>query len=208
MGLRDATLAGFLRDLAARAAAPGGGATAALHAAQAAALIVMVARFSDGPRYDVSVVSGVLAAAEPLVDEAVALGEADGVAFGKVTDAYQLPRGTDAEKAARSAAIAVALGGAARPQADLVLLSRRLAGLAADLLPAANRNLIGDLLAAAASVQAAAEIARVNIETSLPVIRGADPALCAELSGVVAEAEAAADQAGRVVAAIRSQVAS
>ena len=208
MGLRDATISGFLRDLAARAAAPGGGATAALHAAQAAALIVMVARFSDGSRYDVSVVSGVLAAAEPLVDEAVALGEADGAAFGKVTDAYQLPRGTDAEKAARSAAIAVALGGAARPQADLVLLSRRLAGLAADLLPTANRNLIGDLLAAAASVQAAAEIARVNIETSLPVIRGADPVLYAELSGVVAQAEAVLDQAGRVAAAIRSQVAS
>lgn len=208
MGLRDATISGFLRDLAARAAAPGGGATAALHAAQAAALIVMVARFSDGPRYDVSVVSGVLAAAEPLVDEAVALGEADGAAFGKVTDAYQLPRGTDAEKAARSAAIAAALGGAARPQADLVLLSRRLAGLAADLLPTANRNLIGDLLAAAASVQAAAEIARVNIETSLPLIRGADPVLYAELSGVVAQAEAVLDQAGRVAAAIRSQVAS
>jgi methenyltetrahydrofolate cyclohydrolase len=207
MGIREATVSGFLGALAARAAAPGGGATAALHAAQAAALIVMVARFSDGPRHDAAVVSGVLAAAEPLADEAVALGEADGVAFGKVTDAYQLPRGTDAQRAARSAAIAVALGAAARPQADLIALSRRLAGLAADLLPTANRNLIGDLLAAAASVCAAVEIARVNIETSLPSIRDRDPALFTELSGVVADAELVLDHAGRVVAAIRSQVA-
>src|SRR5215475_13513986 len=104
--MRDATIASFLRDLAARQAAPGGGATAALHAAQAAALIAMVARFSDGPRYDASVVSRVLADVDPLADEAVGLGEADGVAFGKVTDAYRLPRGTAEEKAARSAAIA------------------------------------------------------------------------------------------------------
>src|SRR6266404_8505567 len=125
--MRDAKIAGLLRDLAARTAVPGGGATAALHAAQGAALIAMVARYSDGPRYDADVVARVLALADPLADAAVGLGEADGVAFGKVTDAYQLPRGTAEEKAARSAAIAVALGGAARPQADLVTLSARLA---------------------------------------------------------------------------------
>ena len=159
----DATIAGFLRDLAARSAAPGGGATAALHAAQAAALIAMVARYSDGPRYDAAVVARVLAEADPLAGEALGLAEADGVAFGKVTDAYQLPRQTEQEKAARSAAIAVALGAAAGPQADLVIVSGRLAGLARDLLPTANRNLIGDLLAAAAAVHADAQFAQVNL---------------------------------------------
>jgi formiminotetrahydrofolate cyclodeaminase len=204
--MRDETIAGFLGDLAARTAAPGGGATAALHAAQAAALITMVARFSDAPRYDAAVVARVLGAAVPLAQEAVELAEADGVAFGKVTDAYQLPRQTGPENAARSAAIAVALGGAARPQAGLVALSARLAGLARDLLPAANRNLIGDLLAAAASIQAAAAIAQVNIETSLPAVRGTDPALAAELAAVVADADAVIGQAGQVCAAIRAQV--
>jgi formiminotetrahydrofolate cyclodeaminase len=204
--MRDVTIAGFLRDLADRTAAPGGGATAALHAAQAAALITMVARFSDAPRYDAAVVARVLGAAAPLADEAVELAEADGVAFGKVTDAYQLPRATDREKAARSAAIAAALGGAARPQADLIALSARLAGLARDLLPAANRNLIGDLLAAAASIQAVAAIAQVNIETSLPAVRGTDPALAAELEAVVADADAVIGQAAQVCAVIRAQV--
>lgn len=204
--MRDETIAGFLRDLAARSAAPGGGATAALHAAQAAALIAMVARYSDGPRYDAAVVARVLAAADPLADEALGLAEADGVAFGKVTDAYQLPRQTGPQKAARSAAIAVALGGATRPQADLVTMSARLAGLAGDLLPTANRNLVGDLLAAAASVHAAARIAQVNIETSLPAVRKADAALAAELEAVVADAASVIDQAGQVVTAIRAEV--
>jgi formiminotetrahydrofolate cyclodeaminase len=204
--MRDVTIGGFLRDLAARTAAPGGGTTAALHAAQAAALITMVARFSDAPRYDAAVVARVLGAAAPLAGEAVELAEADGVAFGKVTDAYQLPRATDQEKAARSAAIAVALGGAARPQADLIALSARLAGLAQDLLPAANGNLIGDLLAAAASIQAGAAIAQVNIETSLPAVRGTDPALAAGLAAAVADADAVIGQAAQVAATIRAQV--
>jgi formiminotetrahydrofolate cyclodeaminase len=204
--MRDATIASFLRDLAARQAAPGGGATAALHAAQAAALIAMVARYSDGPRYDAGVVTRVLSAADPLAAEALGLAEADGIAFGKVTDAYQLPRGSAEEKAARSAAIALALGGAARPQADLVALCARLAGLAADLLPTANRNLIGDLLAAAASIQAAAQVARVNIETSLPAIRGADPALAAELATVAGDAAGVIGRASEVLTAIRAEI--
>jgi formiminotetrahydrofolate cyclodeaminase len=48
--VREQTIEAFLTDLAARIPAPGGGATAALHAAQAAALLGMVARYSDGPK--------------------------------------------------------------------------------------------------------------------------------------------------------------
>ena len=49
--MRNDTVENFLHALAARVPAPGGGATAALHAAQAAALVAMVARYSDGPRF-------------------------------------------------------------------------------------------------------------------------------------------------------------
>jgi len=69
----DETIGSFLTRLAARSAAPGGGATGALHAAQAAALLAMVARFSDGPRYDAETVGRVRAAADGLADEGVAL---------------------------------------------------------------------------------------------------------------------------------------
>ena len=118
--MRDETIGSFLTRLAARSAAPGGGATGALHAAQAAALLAMVARFSDGPRYDAETVGRVRAAADGLADEAVDLAVADEAAFGKVAAAYQLPRQTPEEKEARSAAIAEATGGAARPPADLM----------------------------------------------------------------------------------------
>jgi formiminotetrahydrofolate cyclodeaminase len=184
--MRDETIGGFLRQLGARTSVPGGGVTAALHAAQAAALVAMVARFSDGPRYDSNVVGSVLAAADGLVAEALELGEADAQAFEAVTEAYRLPRESAAEGEARSSAIAKALEGAARPPADLLALSARVIGLAEDLLPSANRNLLSDLLAAAASVRAAVEISRVNIEVNVPGV--ADQAVRGELTAAVAGA--------------------
>ena len=49
--MRYDTVATFLTRLADRSPTPGGGATAALHAAQAAALVAMVGRYSDTAKY-------------------------------------------------------------------------------------------------------------------------------------------------------------
>jgi formiminotetrahydrofolate cyclodeaminase len=49
--MREKTVETFLAELAARAPTPGGGATAAVHAAQAAALVAMVGRYSDTAKY-------------------------------------------------------------------------------------------------------------------------------------------------------------
>lgn len=202
--MRDETIASFLGRLAARSAAPGGGATGALHAAQGAALLAMVARFSDGPRHNADVVGRVRAAADGLVDEALELGEADSTAFGEVIAAYGLPKETEQEKAARSAAIARAMAGAARPPADLMAAAVRLAGLAEDLLPAANRNVIGDIAAAATAIGAAAVTAQVNIEANLSVIK--EPALVEELTTTAALADGVADRAARLVTAVREEI--
>jgi len=202
--MRDETIASFLTRLAARSAAPGGGATGALHAAQAAALLAMVARFSDSPRHDSEVVGRVRAAADGLADEAVELAEADEAAFGKVVVAYQLPRDTPEQQAARSAAIADALAGASRPPADLMAAAVRLAGLAEDLLSVANRNVISDIAAAAAAISAAAITAQVNIEANLGGIK--DEALAAELTEVAELADGVTDRAGRLIDAIREEI--
>lgn len=203
--MRDETLGSFLTRLAARSSTPGGGATGALHAAQAAALLAMVARFSDGPRYDAETVGRVRADADELADVAVGLAEADSAAFEKVIAAYGLPRDTEAAKAARSAAIATALGGAAKPPADLMAASVRLVGLAEELLPTANKNVISDIAAAAAAITAAAVTARVNIEVNLGGIK--DPDLAAELTATAALADGVIDRADRVIAAVREEMA-
>jgi formiminotetrahydrofolate cyclodeaminase len=203
--MRDETIGSFITRLAARSAAPGGGATGALHAAQAAALLAMVARFSDGPRYDAETVGRVRAAADGLSDESLGLAVADSAAFEKVIAAYGQPRDTEEARAARSDAIADAMAGAARPPADLMAASVRLVGLAEELLPVANKNVISDIAAAAAAVSAAAVTAAVNIEANLPGIK--DPALAEELSATAALAAGVTDRADRVIAAIREEIA-
>ena len=203
--MRDETIGSFLTRLAARSAAPGGGAAGALHAAQAAALLAMVARFSDGPRYDAETVGRVRAAADGLADEGIGLATADSSAFEKVIAAYALPRDTPEAKAARSAAISDAMAGAARPPADLMAASVRLVGLAEELLPVANKNVISDIAAAAAAITAAAVTARVNIETNLAGIE--DPALADELAATAELADTVTDRADRVITAVREELA-
>jgi methenyltetrahydrofolate cyclohydrolase len=203
--MRDESIGTFLARLAARSAAPGGGATGALHAAQAAALLAMVARFSDGPRYDAETVGRVRAAADGLAEEGVSLAAADAAAFEQVLAAYGLPKDTDEAKAARSAAIANAMAGAARPPADLMAASVRLVGLAEELLPVANKNVIADIAAAAAAISAAAVTAAVNIEANLSSIK--DPALVEELTATAGLADGVTDRAGRVVTAVREEIA-
>jgi formiminotetrahydrofolate cyclodeaminase len=202
--MRDETIGSFLTRLAARSAAPGGGATGALHAAQAAALLAMVARFSDGPRYDAETVGRVRAAADGLADEAVSIAVADQAAFEVVIAAYGLPRETQEEKAARSAAIADALSGAARPPADLMAASVRLVGLAEELFPVANKNVTSDIAAAAAAISAAAVTAQLNIEANLAGVK--DEALRKELSATAALADGVTDRAGRVIEAVREEI--
>jgi formiminotetrahydrofolate cyclodeaminase len=203
--MRDDTIAAFLEQLAARVPAPGGGATAALHAAQAAALLAMVARYSNGPKYDAELMNRVVTEADALREDALALAEADEKAFGAVAEAYRLPRATEQETSARSVAISSALAGAARPPADVVRTALLLVILAEDLLPAGNRNVITDVATAAEAARAAAVTARLIIEVNLKGIT--DPVLAEEFGTAAAIAGAVAERADAIVAAVRAEVA-
>ena len=203
--MRDDTIAAFLDQLAARVSAPGGGATAALHAAQAAALLAMVARYSDGPRYDAGLMNRIVTEADALREDALALAEADATAFDAVAEAYRLPRTTERETSARSAAISSALAGAARPPADVVRTALLLIRLAEDLWPAGNRSVITDVAAAAEAARAAAVTARLIIEINLKGIT--DPVLAEEFGAVAAIAGTVAERADAIVAGVRAEIA-
>ena len=202
--MRDNTIATFLDQLAARIPAPGGGATAALHAAQAAALLAMVARYSNGPKYDAELMNRIVAEADELREDALALAEADASAFGAVAEAYRLPRTTEQETTARSAAISSALAGAARPPADVVRTAVLLVSLAEELLPAGNRNMITDVAAAAEAARAAAVSARLIIEVNLKGIT--DLVQAEEFGTAAAVAGTVAERADAIVAAVRAEI--
>src|SRR5689334_3530939 len=129
----------------------------------------MVARYSDGSRYveHTEEIQHVRDTADALREEALTLAERDAAAFTAVTEAYRLPKGSTDEAAQRSAAIADAVLGAARPPAAVVAVAGSVLDLAEVLLPVGNPNVVSDIAAAAEAARAAAMTARVNIEINL-----------------------------------------
>ncbi|MEU0940216.1 cyclodeaminase/cyclohydrolase family protein [Embleya sp. NPDC005971] len=205
--MRDEKISEYLDRLADRVPAPGGGAAAALHAAQAAALLGMVARYTTGDKYaeHASSIAEVVALTDELRGVALRLAEEDAVAFTAVTEAYTLPRDTDEAKAVRSATIAAALVGAAKPPAEVVVLAAACVELAEKLLPIGNPNVITDVAAAAEAARAAATTARVNIEINLGGIR--DEQARTELTTQAGRVDDIATRADQVTAAVRKEIA-
>jgi formiminotetrahydrofolate cyclodeaminase len=204
--IRDEKLGDFLDRLADRVPAPGGGAVAALLAAQGAALLVMVARYTTGEKYaqHAGMIGRIITEADELRSIAVRLAEADADAFTAVSDAYLLPRSTEEEKAARSRVIGQALVNAAWPPAQVISVAGMVVDLAGALVAIGNRNVISDVAAAAEAGRAAAAAARVNVEINLAGIEDEQASL-----EMIAEADKADDiitRAEQVTAAVREQI--
>jgi methenyltetrahydrofolate cyclohydrolase len=204
--MRDETIGGFLDRLADRVPAPGGGASAALHAAQGAALLAMVARFSTGEEYagHRETIDRIVAESDELSAIALRLGEADAEAFTAVANAYRMPRSTDAERDERSDAIAKALANATWPPAKLIGVAGMVVDLAGALLTIGNRNVISDVAGAAEAARAAAATARVNVEVNLAGITDAQASL--EMIADTDKADEIIARAERVTAAVREQI--
>lgn len=205
--MRDETISSFLGKLAARTSVPGGGATAALHAAQAAALLGMTARFSDSHRNanDAETIASVIAEADRLREVSAELIAIDGEAFGAVAEAYRLPKDTDEQRASRASAIAAAMVTASSPPAELIGIGTRLVELAELLQPVVNRTVAGDVAAAVQAVRAAIVTSQVNVEANLSGVT--DPGARERLTAVLAGVDDLLQRVQRLTAAIRAGIA-
>ena len=197
--MRDTTIVDFLTSLADKVPAPGGGATAALHAAQGAALLGMVARYTTGEKYaeHAAVVADVIGETDALRAESLELAEKDAAAFTAVSDAYRLPKGEE-----RALAIAAALVAAAEPPARVVEAAARLVSICETLLPIGNPNLLTDVAAAAEAARAALATARINVEVNLGGIR--DDLTRDGLRARLADVDDTMTRADRVTAQVRA----
>ena len=191
------TINDYLARLASREPTPGGGAAAALHAAQGAALVAMVARYTTGTKYEqhAELVARIISSADGLVAQALRLADADQQAFQGVIDAYKLPTGTDDLKAARTASIQDALVQAAKTPAQLILVAGAVVDLATELFEVANANVISDVAAAVDAARAAATTARVNIDINVVAIKDTETRsrLAAQTDGLEEKVILAAD---------------
>jgi formiminotetrahydrofolate cyclodeaminase len=203
-----AAIGRYLDDLAAKIPAPGGGAVAALHAAQGAALVAMVARYTTRAKDAANkpVVDRIIDAADATRTRSLTLADADAAAFTAVGAAYKLPKDTEEQNAARAEAITAALLRAARVPAAVIAEADEILSLATDLLPIGNPNVVTDIGAAADAARAAATSSRLNIAINVGSLGPDEGAEFAPVLARVDELTARADAVqADVLAAIERQ---
>jgi formiminotetrahydrofolate cyclodeaminase len=146
----------------------------ALVGALGAALDSMVANFTVGREKFADVdaeVRDLLARSERLRSELERLVQADTEAYGGVAAAQKMPRQTDEEKTARTAAMQEALKQAAEVPRAAVRACHGVIEVAAALVDKGNPNLITDVGVAARFALAAMECAVLNVEINLIYIK-------------------------------------
>lgn len=190
----------FLAALASSQATPGGGSAAAVMGAMGAALVSMVCNLTIGKKNYAEVepeMQAILREAESLRARIAGMVAEDVQAFDQLMAAYGLPKETDADKAARTAAIQDGLKAAtdaplacARACAEVIALTLRVA-------EKGNRNVISDAGVGALAAQAALRSAALNVYINVPMIKDAEfassrkAAIESLLSGALPEAEQA-----------------
>jgi glutamate formiminotransferase/formiminotetrahydrofolate cyclodeaminase len=160
----------FLDDLAAGSATPGGGAAAAYAGAMAAGLVCMVARLTVGKKKYSEVeaeMQQVIQASEELRGELSDLRIKDIQAFDTVMNAYRMPKETDEEKEARTAAIKEATMHAADIPLQVCRAALESLKMAVQVAKDGNQNAISDAGTAGALALAALRGAGANVRINL-----------------------------------------
>ena len=204
MKLAEMRVDGFSEALASDAPAPGGGSAAALEAALGAGLVAMVCRLTVGKAQFEPHREALLAVQDRSEALRLALLDAmdrDTEAFLQVSGAFALPKGTDEEKAARSAAIQRGLEACTRTPLEVMELAAETLELAASLPGRFNENSASDLGVAALSLQAGLQGAWLNVRINVGSLRDKELAESCRTRGeaLLARALPLAEQVSRQV---------
>lgn len=174
---RVTSIDGYLERLASAAPAPGGGSAATIVGAAGAALAAMVARIClQNPAYakHAELAGEIVEKADQLREEFLEARERDETAFRRVVEAQALPKGTEAEQAARRDALELALGHAATEPLRAARLSLNVLMLSLRLVEIPNRNLASDVGCAAEFGYAALAASAYNVRINHRFMRDTD----------------------------------
>lgn len=204
MKLDELQVRGFSELLASDAPAPGGGSTAALEGALGAALAAMVCRLTvDKKKYAEhrEALLEVQRQAELLRTQLLAVMDLDTQAFLQVSEAFALPKTSEEEKAARSAAIQRGLERCTETPLEVMRLAAEALGLAVTLPGRFNENAASDLGVAALSLKTALQGAWLNVLINVGSLKDKELAarFRAEGEALLAQALPMADQLYRTI---------
>lgn len=163
-------LSDFLRRLASNTPTPGGGAASALAAALGAGAVAKVAAVSVGkPKFAAhdDELRAHLAQLHGLQARFLTLAVDDERAFATYMAAFRLPRGTDAEKAARAAAVQEGMRQAAAVPLRIMAAAREVLAIAERVAAIGNPTAIGDCGAGAALAGAALRVSLLNVTANI-----------------------------------------
>ena len=159
MKLADMTVTGFADTVASDAPAPGGGSCAALYGSIGAALTAMVGGLTQGRKKYAEYAEHAAEVETRLLD----VMDRDTEAFNVVSAAFGMPKATDEEKAARSAAIQEGLKGCTKTPMEMMELIDETLTLAQSLLGRFNDTSASDLGVAFLSLKAGIQGAWLNV---------------------------------------------
>ena len=164
----------FSRRLSLSDPTPGGGSAAAAVGAMGASLVRMVAQLTAKSPKFADVAARAIAIgddAQRLMEKLLAGVDDDVRSFDAVTAAFAMPKGSEAEKNARAAAVQRALLAAADPPMLVVELSLAACKLAAELVDIGNPNAVSDVGCAALFASGAAQGAALNVGINVKALK-------------------------------------
>ncbi len=185
----------YLDDAASKKPAPGGGSVSACVGALGAALVSMVCNLTQGREKFADVETKIIA----LVEESEAararlekLLQDDTTAYNGVIEAFNMPRETDAEKAARKAAVEAGLVIAADVPLEICRVAVGVCRLSKTAAELGNPQAVTDAGVGAILGEAAVVGAALNVRINLGSIEDCDytMAAAAEIDKIQAEAAA------------------
>ena len=174
MKFADMTVAQFLDALASSDPTPGGGTAAAVAGAMGTSLLVMVtglAKSNTNSDEEKAALAAARQALQPLVGALATLADTDAAAFDEVMGAYRLPKASDDEKVARSAAIQKALQAATTAPLQTLRACAGAMAHAGTVAACANRSAVSDAGVAIGLLEAAAAGAEANVRINLGSVR-------------------------------------
>ncbi len=175
--LIEKTLSGFLDELSSANPVPGGGSAAALACAVGASLTAMVCTLTIGRKKYLPVeaeMKGILEKSERLRSQFTENVDRDAEAFGKVMEAYNLPKESLDQQALRKAAIEEATKEAALVPLSVMKHALDAMALAKAVAERGNVNSVSDAGVSALMLQAGAESAALNVQINLKNIGDTD----------------------------------